>query len=44
MPASVLQLLGLVLVVAAGVMAGAAATVLAFGVVAVYVGIALERG
>jgi len=43
MPGTILQLAGLALVVAAGIMAGAAATVLAVGVVAVYVGIALER-
>ena len=43
MPATVLQLIGLGMVIAAGVITGVAATVLAVGVVLIYVGIALER-
>jgi len=43
MLATILQLLGLALIVAAGVIVSPAAAICAAGVVAVYVGLALER-
>jgi hypothetical protein len=43
MTATILQLSGLTAIVIAGVMTGAAAAVLALGLVALYVGLAVER-
>lgn len=43
MTATILQLLGLVLIIAAGIITSPAAALVAFGVVSVYVGLAVER-